>query len=256
MLSGDQVGALLADDLLANGSGGSDRLVATTIVSSSMLRRIAAFHGVQYAETLTGFKWIANRAIDHGGPFVLGYEEALGYSAGAVVRDKDGISAALLMLDLASACKARSESLWDRLLALQRRFGVHLTQQISARRSGPQGAAQIRAVTSRLRANPPAQVAGVDVVRIRDVLTGQGRDLRTGEAFDVDLPSSDVIEYVLADGGRVLARPSGTEPKIKIYVEVVAPVAEGQAVAAVIATAGMRVAEVADWMVDYTGLGD
>jgi phosphomannomutase len=241
MLTGDEVGVLLADDLLRHGPQGPERMVATTIVSSTMLHRIAQAHGARSAETLTGFKWIATRAIAHDGPFLIGYEEALGYSIGDVVRDKDGISAALLLLDLAAWAKARGETLHDRLALLYRQHGLHRTRQRSIRMTGDAGAARIASLTRELRAMPPAAIAGSEVVRIRDVLAGTDTDLRTGRVGPVALPESDVLALHLADGSRVLVRPSGTEPKIKLYFEVVLPLDEGQSLAAVQAQADARI---------------
>jgi phosphomannomutase len=241
VLTGDEVGVLLAEDLLRHGPQGPERLVATTIVSSTMLHRIAQAHGASSAETLTGFKWIATRAIAHDGPFLIGYEEALGYSIGDVVRDKDGISAALLLLDLAAWAKARGQTLHDRLALLYRQHGVHRTRQRSIRMTGDAGAARIASLTRGLRARPPAAIAGSEVVRIRDVLADTDTDLRTGRVGPVGLPQSNVLALHLADESRVLVRPSGTEPKIKLYFEVVLPLAEGQTVAAVQAEADTRI---------------
>jgi len=241
MLSGDEVGVLLAEDLLTHGQQGPDRLVATTIVSSSLLHRIAASHGAKSKETLTGFKWIATAAMDHPGPFVVGYEEALGYSIGDVVRDKDGVSAALLLVDLAAWAKSRGETLRDRLADIYRRHGLHRTRQISVRMEGDTGAARIASITKELRANPPAEIAGARVCRIRDIQAGTDTDIQTGEVRPVDLPVSDVLALYLDDDSRVLVRPSGTEPKIKFYFEAVISMGEGESVEAVQARADVRI---------------
>jgi phosphomannomutase len=225
-LTGNEVGALLADELLTHGPHHPRRLVATTIVSSILLKRIAQSHGALYAETLTGFKWLANLALAHDGPFIIGFEEALGYSIGEVVRDKDGLSATLLFLDLASNLKARGKTIWDALDRLDRRYGAHRSEQVAIQLSGPDGAAAIAAAMDDLRTNPPTEIAGSDVVYLRDLQAGIGMDCTTGESAEVMLPPSNVMEFTLADGSRVLARPSGTEPKIKLYVEVVGKTAE------------------------------
>lgn len=220
VLSGNEVGILLADDRLEHGPRDQARLVATTIVSTSLLRRVASVHGVQYAETLTGFKWIANAAIAFPGRFVMGFEEALGYTLGDVVRDKDGVGAALAMLDLAAWCRARGLGLMQHLESVYRRYGYAAGGQRSITLPGLDGAERIRAMMGRLRANPPASLGGAAVVQLRDLTARVARDLRTGVETPIALPASDVLAFDLADGGRVLARPSGTEPKIKFYAEV------------------------------------
>jgi phosphomannomutase len=205
-LTGDQVGALLGAYLLeATPPGPGDRLVVTTIVSSTLLSRIAAAAGAQYAETLTGFKWIV-RAARPGTRFVFGYEEALGYAVGEIVRDKDGIGAALALLGLAARARSRGWSLLDAYDALESAHGVHLTGQVTAGTAAPVD------VMARLRAAPPAQLGGSPVTGTADLTGGTP-----------DLPSADVLSYRLP-GARVVIRPSGTEPKIKAYLEVVEPV--------------------------------
>lgn len=246
-LTGNEVGLLLADDLLSRYSDDKRPLVATTIVSSSMLHKLALQYDAEYAETLTGFKWIANKALEHdaeGGQFVIGFEEALGYSVGSLVRDKDGISAALLLVDLVAACKAAGETLVDRLNALAVAHGLYVSGQRSVVMPGDDGAARIKAIMSALRADPPTRIGGRDVVRATDILTGDGFDHGTGETWKVLLPASNVLAYNLDGGVRVLARPSGTEPKIKFYFEVAEPVgADGVEGARARAEAFMKRAE-------------
>jgi phosphomannomutase len=211
-LSGDQVGALLGAFLLGAKATG-EPLVATTIVSSTLLSKIAASAGARYKETLTGFKWIA-RAADGDGRepaarFVFGYEEALGYEVGQVVRDKDGIGAALAALRLAAEAKASGRSLSVVYDDLERAHGVHLTEQLSLRIGSPAG------VMRRIRATPPATLGGFRVETVTDFT-----DAGTG------LPPSDVLRYTLRQA-RVVIRPSGTEPKIKAYLEVVESARDG-----------------------------
>ena len=195
MLRGDEVGVLLADALLSRGVRGT---YATTIVSSTMLRALAERHGVGYAETLTGFKWIMRAAPD----MVYGYEEALGYAvAPNLVRDKDGISAALLVAERAAALKSAGSSLVDRLDDLAAEYGRYQTDQISVR---VDELAMIDQIMARLRADPPDQLLGHPV-----------------EVADL-LPDTDALRWTFP-GGRVVLRPSGTEPKLKAYLEVVVP---------------------------------
>ncbi len=212
LLTGDELGALLADHVLRHTTG-ADRLVVTTIVSSSLLQDLARAHGVAYAETLTGFKWIVRAAEARPGfRLVFGYEEALGYVVGDVVRDKDGISAALAVAELAAAEKATGRTLLDRLDELEAEHGVHATEQVSIRVTD---LAAIALVMADLRGRPPRALGGSAVTGMADLLTG-GR-----------LPASDVLVYSLDFGGRVIVRPSGTEPKLKAYLEVVERVVGG-----------------------------
>jgi len=211
MLTGDQLGAILADYLLTHTSG--RRMFATTVVSSQLLGFLAAAAGVDYRETLTGFKWIANAAIDYraetGGAFVMGYEEALGYCVGELVRDKDGVSSALIVAELAAWNRARGKTLLDHLDEVYRRIGLFLTEQVSLTRPGADGLASIRAAMARFRASPPQAIGGHPVIEIVDLDAGGG-----------GLPRSDVLIFRLAGGRRVIMRPSGTEPKLKSYYEV------------------------------------
>jgi phosphomannomutase len=222
MLTGDQVGALLGASLLDRTAGQTApeaRLVASTVVSSTLLAKIAAAAGVRYAETLTGFKWIA-RAADHvrGARFVFGYEEALGYAVGDVVRDKDGFGAALAMLRLAEGAKSADRSVLDVYDDLERVHGVHLTSPLTLRTAD-----QAR-VMSRLRAAPPDAFDGEAVAGLTDLAVGSG-------AQPTGRPRADVLIFRLA-GGRVVLRPSGTEPKIKCYIEITEPVADRSLAAA------------------------
>ena len=193
MLRGDQVGVLLADCLIGKGVRGT---YATTIVSSTMLRAMTERHGLGYAETLTGFKWISRAADD----LAFGYEEALGYAvAPDLVRDKDGISAALFIAELAAALKAAGSSIPQRLEELFAEYGRYVTDQLSVR---VDDLAIISDAMARLRAQPPSVLLGRPV---------EFEDLQ---------PDADVVR-LRWDGGRAVVRPSGTEPKLKAYLEVV-----------------------------------
>jgi phosphomannomutase len=245
ILRGDELGALLADHVLRH-TAGPDRLVVTTIVSSTLLRRLAAAHGVHYAETLTGFKWIVKAEVP-GARFVFGYEEALGYCIGAVrgpgvVRDKDGISAALAVAELAASLKAQGRALLDRLDELAVEHGLHATDQWSVR---VEDASQIADAMAALRAAAPTTLGGLPVARIVD--------LREGSST---LPPTDGVTYWLGDldnpSGRVVVRPSGTEPKLKAYLEAI--VAVTSSVADARASADARLAGLRTDLQRITGL--
>ncbi len=221
MLHGDEVGALLGSETvgrLAAGTATGDAhvpVLANSIVSSRLLGRIAAAAGLRHAETLTGFKWIA-RVED----LAFGYEEALGYCVDpARVRDKDGISAALLLAGQAARLKAEGRTPLDVLDDLARRHGLHLTDQLAARFTD---LALIPETMTRLREHPPTTLAGSAVLSVVDLAAGSEED-RGG------LPPTEGLRLLAADDTRVVVRPSGTEPKVKCYLEVVVPVEENAA---------------------------
>jgi len=211
MLTGDETGALLAwwiVERLRRTDEEPTGVFAQSLVSGSLLERIAASAGFAYEQTLTGFKWIA-RVPD----LLYGYEEALGYCvAPDVVRDKDGISAGLLVVELAATLKAQGRTLFDVLDRLAREHGVYATSQVSVRVSDLE---RIAAVMSSLRSEPPAEVAGAAVMSVDDL-----------EQPTDGLPPTDGLRFALADGSRIVVRPSGTEPKVKCYLQAVVPVDE------------------------------
>jgi phosphomannomutase len=211
MLRGDEVGALLASHLLRRGKRGT---YATSIVSSSLLGKLAAAAGQEHVETLTGFKWIGRLP-----GLAFGYEEALGYCVDPEhVADKDGVSALLLLCELAAEAKAAGRGLQQLLDDIAVEHGLHATDQVSVRVSD---LGQIGAAMTRLREAPPATLGGLNVERAEDLSVGSDA-----------LPPTDGLRYYLADGARVIVRPSGTEPKLKCYLEVVVPVADGDVAAA------------------------
>jgi phosphomannomutase len=198
-LSGDEIGWLLADHILANTSG-DDRLVVTTLVSSSLLGRMAEAHGVHSVETFTGFKWIGRVVLDRPDErFVFGYEQALGYLVTDRPLDKDGITAALLMAEVAAVAAADGVSVQDRLDDLAARFGRYVTVE----RSVPLPPARGRAWVTAMIADPPAEVGG--------------RPVTSTTSF----PEADLLRLMLDGGVRLQLRPSGTEPKVKLYGEAV-----------------------------------
>ncbi len=228
MLSGNEIGALLADDAMEHAeTGGRPKLVVTTIVSSSLLSRMARDRGALYRETLTGFKWIVDAALRgeaEGLAFVFGYEEALGFTVGPVVRDKDGIGAALRLAERARHLKRSGRTLLDRLDELMVAHGLSHQVQWSVVLPGAEGRARIDAAMAALRASPPGRIGRSPVVRVLDAAAGEERV--RGESRPSPLPPSDVLAFQSEDGARLTVRPSGTEPKIKFYLELVAEARE------------------------------
>ncbi len=222
-LTGNEIGCLLAHYVLDQGDASGKRLVASSVVSSPMLGAIAAGHGVHWEQTLTGFKWIANRAMElersEGYRFVFGYEEALGYTVGPLVRDKDGIGAAAVMADMASWCRSKGATLLDERETMWRRYGLYLSRQVAVTHPGQEGAAKIAAIMDGVRRDPPTAIAGHAVEAVADLETGR-RVVRGGEPTTLPFPPSNVILLEIEGGHRVMLRPSGTEPKIKFYFDV------------------------------------
>jgi phosphomannomutase len=245
MLTGDELGALLGDAVLGRLAGGGypvdlrgrPPVIATTVVSGSLLRRLAGAAGVRCVTTLTGFKWIA-RAGGAGGALVYGYEQALGYAVRPdLVADKDGISAALLALGLATELAAEGKTLAGRLDDLAIAHGVHVTRERSLRADGAAGLARLTRAVERVRKEPPGLLAGQRVT-VTDLLHEPPGlvDLAGGTAErspDLPIPPADVLIWHAGRDARVMIRPSGTEPVIKIYAEAVRPVRSRADLAAV-----------------------
>jgi phosphomannomutase len=211
-LTGNQVGVLLGHHLLVRAPAKAKRLVIASIVSSPELGNIARALGVRYEETLTGFKWIANRAMDlerEGYAFVFGYEEALGYTVGDVVRDKDGVSAAMMFADLAALLSSEGRSVQDELEAIARKHGLYVSGQVNVVRKGSSGPKEIAAMMDRIRAANPKSIGPFEVARKDDFSQGAR-----------GLPKTNMVAFELVGGSRVIARPSGTEPKAKFYFDV------------------------------------
>jgi phosphomannomutase len=211
-LTGNEIGLLLADHILDHTSG-DDRLVVDTIVSSTAIAELAAARGVHHARTLTGFKWIVRPAIEHPQwRFVFGYEEALGFSVDPYVRDKDSISASLMIVDLLASLRERGETIEDRLRALAVEHGLFTTDSWTLR---ARDHAELTRSMERLRATPLQRIGNARVIEMIDYWR---RD---------DEPRADLLEFRLENRTRVSVRPSGTEPKLKVYAEVVSVIDDG-----------------------------
>lgn len=229
-LSGNQVGVLLADFLLRDAPAGS--AVVKTLVTTDMARLAAERRGGQCVDTFTGFKHLAaeaERLEQSGRRAVLAFEEAIGYMINPDVRDKDGVSAALAVASMACALRARGLTLHDRLDELGRELGFYAEKTASVTLPGPEGQAAIRSCMAALRRDPPAAVSGRAVARWDDFLTGvsSGPD---GSSHPLSPSGADVLRFALRDGCAVVIRPSGTEPKIKLYALARGP-SPGQALA-------------------------
>jgi len=250
VLTGDELGGLLGDHLIRHTPDPERRLLVTTIVSAGLLGELAAAAGAAHAETLTGFKWIM-RAADgpaaQGHQFLFGYEEALGFAVTDLVRDKDGMSAALVLAAAAAGARSRGQTLTDALDDIARRFGLYVTSQFSVELAGgPEAGAALLAAA---RSAPPLSLLGQPVTTIDDF----GLGLRTqadGTKDPLTLPRQDAIIWLAADRTRVAVRPSGTEPKVKIYLQVVLPVADPDSPAGDLSTAGPLRAQAARRLAD------
>ncbi|MFS1891104.1 phospho-sugar mutase [Vibrio lentus] len=217
MLTGDQVGVLFAHYLLSKPHI-KNQLVGNSIVSSTLLEKVANSHGATYFQTLTGFKWLANIGMqleDEQNEFLFAYEEALGYTIGTQVRDKDGLSALVVFAQLVEELKSQGRTVWDLLAQISLEHGVHTNAQrsIALDPDSP-------SIGSKLRSAQPKTIGGVTVSVIED-LQSSLRYIVGGDTETINLPTSDVLIYHLEDGSRIIVRPSGTEPKVKVYYETV-----------------------------------
>jgi phosphomannomutase len=219
LLSGNDIGVLLGDDLLSRHREAPSPVVISTVVSSPMLGSVAASYGARWEQTLSGHKWIQNRAIEleqEGFSCVFSYEEALGYAPSRAVRDKDGISAALLMVDMAARLKLRGETLLDARDRLWRKHGFWADRQVSSRFDGPGAEARMLAVVEGYRKSPPIDIGGQAVTSMLD-LRRRTKWTPAGETPFTGFAPSDLLIFELEGGHRVMVRPSGTEPKVKHY---------------------------------------
>ena len=234
LLNGNQTNTVLVAYLLERwrkqGRLNGKQFIGSTIVTSDIFFKIAQLYGVECKAGLTGFKWIADmiRRAEGRQQFVGGGEESFGFMVGDFVRDKDSITTTILASEVASVAKAKGSSFFKELLKIYQKTGMYRESLVNIVREGVSGAQQIKAMMDTLRNNPLKSIDGSPVVRIDDYQTSVSRDILTGEQKPIDIPKSDVLIYYTADGTKVAARPSGTEPKIKFYFSVNAPFAGEQ----------------------------
>ena len=229
LVNGNQTAALLTYYVLSArqqaGKTTAKDFIVYTIVTSDVLGDIARSYGVKSYQTLTGFKYIAGliRELEGQETYVGGGEESYGYMLGDFVRDKDAVSACALLAEMAAVAKDNGRTLYEEMTQMYAQYGLYKEHLISLTKKGQRGAEEIQEMMRELRAAPPTTIAGLPVVELRDYKTGLLRDLRTGQETPTGLESSNVLQFILEDGSKISARPSGTEPKIKFYFSVKQP---------------------------------
>ncbi len=229
LLNGNQTGSMLVHYLLKkwkeNNKLNGKQFVAKTIVTTDLIKKIADRYQVDCYDTLTGFKYIAELIKEKEGvqTFIGGGEESYGYLIGDFVRDKDAVASCAMIAEMAAYVKDQGMSLFDFLLDTHEQFGLYQERLISITKKGKSGLEEIKQMMQDLRANPPKNIAGENVIKVVDYLEGTQKDLSSGEQKPIDFPESDVLQFFTAKGSKISARPSGTEPKIKFYFSVNTP---------------------------------
>ena len=225
IINGNQAMAIKTNFLLENwknaGKLTGNQFIASTIVSTPMIAKIADTYGVIYKESLTGFKWIAKMVVDFPElEFIGGGEESFGFMVGDFVRDKDAVTASLLACEVAAQQKAKSRTLFEYLDTIYKEVGYYREHLVSLVKKGKEGAQEIEQIMKDLRTNPLKEIAGSPVVSIEDYNTSTRHDVINNTSGTLDIPKSNVLIYYTQDGSKIAARPSGTEPKIKFYISV------------------------------------
>ncbi|NML37980.1 phospho-sugar mutase [Chitinophaga sp. G-6-1-13] len=229
LLNGNQTGVLLFNYIVEGrrrkGLQKPNDFIAKTVVTSDLIDVFAAKNDINCYNTLTGFKWIADliRRKEPQETFICGGEESYGYMIGNNIRDKDAISSVAMICEMAAFARSQGKSLYELLVNIYVQYGYYNEYLISITKKGMKGADEIAEMMRGYRENPPATINGSPVVTLYDYQLQQVKDIKTGEIKPLDLPKSNVLQFVLADGSKISARPSGTEPKIKFYFSVNAP---------------------------------
>ncbi|NLR80493.1 phospho-sugar mutase [Chitinophaga eiseniae] len=231
LLNGNQTGVLLFNYIVEGrknkGLAKPNDFIAKTVVTSDLIDVFAAKNNINCYNVLTGFKWIADliRRKEPQENFICGGEESYGYMIGNNIRDKDAISSVAMICEMAAYARSKGKSLFEELIDIYVRYGYYKESLISITKKGMRGAEEIAEMMRGYRENPPVTINGSPVVTLYDYQLQQIRDIKTGETKALDLPKSNVLQFLLADGSKISARPSGTEPKIKFYFSVNAPLA-------------------------------
>jgi phosphoglucomutase len=226
LMNGNQTAVLAFNYMIearkAKGIATATDMVVKTIVTTDMIDEIARQNGVACYNVLTGFKWIAELIKEKEGKeqYIIGGEESYGLLIGDRLRDKDAVSAVALLCEMAAYEKDKGKSLYEKLVELYRRYGHYKEHLVSITKKGMDGQAQIAAMMERFRQSPPASLQGIAVTTLHDYEKRESRDLASGAITPITLPKSNVLQFILADGSKISARPSGTEPKIKFYFSV------------------------------------
>jgi len=226
LMNGNQTAVLACNYIIearkVKGIAQPNDMVIKTIVTTNLIDDIAAANGITCYNVLTGFKWIADLITEKLGKenYVVGGEESYGLMIGDKLRDKDAISAVALLCEMAAYEKNQGRSLFEKLVDLYVQYGFYKEHLISITKKGMRGAEEIAEMMQGYRENPPAAIAGTPVVQLLDYQTQIGKNLQSGNTWDIELPKSNVLQFILEDGSKISARPSGTEPKIKFYFSV------------------------------------
>ncbi len=250
LLNGNQTGALLIYYLLkqweAKGKLTGNQYICNTIVTTDLIDVIADHFGVECINTLTGFKWIAAVLLENEGKkeYIAGGEESYGYLIGDSVRDKDAVASCAMIAELVAYAKDKGQSLFDMLTEMYLQFGMYREHLISIKKTGKAGAEEIQALMAKLRATPLDSIDGEAVTTAIDYQAKTSQDLASGKVSPIAFPKSNVLQFLTASGTKVSARPSGTEPKIKFYISVNAPLARAEDFDAVYAALGEKIGRI------------
>jgi len=250
LLSGNQAFSLMMYFILKNLKETQNTYIAKTIVTSELVDTMAKQLGVECYNTLTGFKYIAELMgqLEGKKKFVAAGEESYGYMAGDFVRDKDAVSACAFFAAMAANAIEQGKSLYDWLIDMYVEFGYYKEHLINVTKKGQQGEQEIKAMMQKFRTNPPAEIIGTRVTRLLDYTTLKEKDLITGKETALEFPKSDVLQFYLEDGSKISVRPSGTEPKIKFYISVNAPLSSRDKFPAVTETLDKKIKGIEEYL--------